>query len=88
LVKESVKEIRTLSYLLHPPLLEEHGLVSALSWYLEGFTRRSVIHVDVDVPPELGRLPAEVELTLFRIVQGKVSATFIATQGVRRLISG
>jgi signal transduction histidine kinase len=69
LVKESVKEIRTLSYLLHPPLLEERGLAPALSWYLEGFTRRSGIQVHVDVPPELGRLPADVELALFRIVQ-------------------
>jgi signal transduction histidine kinase len=58
-----------LSYLLHPPLLDELGLASALHWYLEGFTNRSKIKVDLDYPPNYERLPREVETALFRIVQ-------------------
>lgn len=69
LAEQTTSEIRTLSYLLHPPLLEEFGLAAALRWYADGFSRRSGISVDLDVDPELGRLPAEVELTVFRIVQ-------------------
>lgn len=69
LCNESLKGIRTLSYLLHPPLLDEAGLVSALRWYVEGFTRRSGIYVDLIVLQEIGRLPSEIETALFRIVQ-------------------
>ncbi len=63
------KEIRTLSYLLHPPLLDEAGLASALPWYVEGFSKRSGIQVDVELPKESSRLPEAVELVIFRIVQ-------------------
>ena len=63
------KEIRTLSYLLHPPLLDEAGLASALPWYVEGFSKRSGIKVDVELPKESSRLPEAVELVIFRIVQ-------------------
>jgi PAS domain S-box-containing protein len=63
------KEIRTLSYLLHPPLLDEAGLKSALRWYVEGFSERSQIKVDLELPDDLGRLPTEVELVVFRVVQ-------------------
>jgi PAS domain S-box-containing protein len=66
---ELSKEIRTLSYLLHPPLLDEVGLASALRWYVEGFSERSKIEVELDLPEELGRLPDELELVLFRVVQ-------------------
>jgi two-component system, NarL family, sensor kinase len=65
---ESLQEIRTLSYLLHPPLLDEAGLVSALQWYVQGFTKRSGIYVDLVAQP-MDRLPADVELAFFRIVQ-------------------
>jgi PAS domain S-box-containing protein len=65
---ESLQEIRTLSYLLHPPLLDEAGLVSALQWYVQGFTKRSGIYVDL-VAQSIERLRPEVELALFRIVQ-------------------
>ena len=67
--EQALQEIRTLSYLLHPPLLDHAGLVSALQWYVEGFTKRSGIHVDIITPGEIGRLPSEVETALFRIVQ-------------------
>ena len=69
LVEQSLREIRTLSYLLHPPLLDEAGLVSALRWYVEGFSKRSGIHVDLVTLPELERLPLETETALFRVVQ-------------------
>ena len=65
---ESLQEIRTLSYLLHPPLLDETGLVSALQWYVQGFTKRSGIYVELVVQP-IDRLAPDVELALFRIVQ-------------------
>ncbi len=62
-------EIRTLSYVLHPPLLDEAGLSSAARWFVDGFVRRSKIQVELDLPSELGRMPHDVELTLFRILQ-------------------
>ncbi len=63
------KEIRTLSYLLHPPLLDEAGLASALPWYVDGFSKRSGITVDLELPQGSNRLPEAVELVIFRIVQ-------------------
>jgi signal transduction histidine kinase len=63
------EEIRTLSYLLHPPLLDETGLSSALQWYVDGFSERSKIAVSLQVAKDFGRLPTDVETTLFRIVQ-------------------
>jgi two-component system NarL family sensor kinase len=68
-VRKMAEEIRTLSYLLHPPLLDESGLGSAVRWYAEGFQKRSAISVNVVTSPGLGRLPAEVETALFRVVQ-------------------
>jgi PAS domain S-box-containing protein len=69
LVEQVSNEIRTLSHLLHPPLLDEIGLLSALKWYIDGFSERSKIKVTADIPSDLGRLPRDVELSLFRIVQ-------------------
>ena len=68
LISEAAAEIRTVSYLLHPPMLDEVGLQSALKVYLEGFTERSkiVVAVDLDCPE---RLPQDYELSLFRIAQ-------------------
>jgi signal transduction histidine kinase len=63
------RQLRTMSYLLHPPLLDEVGLPSALRWYTEGFTERSGITVDLQMHPEFGRLAAVEEIALFRIVQ-------------------
>ena len=63
------KEIRTLSYLLHPPLLDEAGLRSALQWYAEGFSKRSGIVVDLELPADSERIPRALELVVFRIVQ-------------------
>lgn len=69
LIEEMTRQIRTMSYLLHPPLLDETGLRSALAWYVEGFSSRSNIKVSLQVPAEMGRLSPEMEITVFRIVQ-------------------
>ena len=69
LAEECVKEVRTISYLLYPPMLEEMGLKSAIPWYLEGFTRRCGIQVTFDACAEFGRLSRDTELALFRVLQ-------------------
>ena len=66
---DCIRELRTLSYLLHPPMLQERGLKSALSLYVDGFVRRSHIAVSLHIPDELDRLPENVETALFRVVQ-------------------
>ena len=66
--KQVGEEIRTLSYLLHPPLLDELGLASAAKWYAEGFERRTGIQLDVEIASFV-RMPPDVEVTLFRIIQ-------------------
>jgi signal transduction histidine kinase len=65
LVAELSQELRTISHLLHPPMLDEAGLESALQWYVEGFAARAKF----EMAPDLGRLPRELETTVFRIVQ-------------------
>jgi PAS domain S-box-containing protein len=69
LCEQSREEIRTLSYVLHPPMLDEAGLVSALKWYVEGFSARSGIKVDLTAEAAVGRLPIDIETDLFRVVQ-------------------
>ncbi len=69
LIQEVSREIRTISHLLHPPLLDEAGLASALRWYVEGFAKRSGIEVNLEIPEELGRLPNPAEIAMFRVVQ-------------------
>jgi signal transduction histidine kinase len=69
LVREMVTEVRTISHLLHPPLLDELGLASALRWYVGGFSQRSNIKVDLDMPEDFLRLTAEMETAIFRVVQ-------------------
>ena len=69
LLEEVARQIRTISYLLHPPLLDEAGLASALRWYVDGFAERSKIKVEVQIPEDLGRLPGDTELAIFRIIQ-------------------
>jgi len=69
LAEQSIAQVRTLSYLLHPPFLDETGLLSALRWYAAGFSERSGIEVDLDLPEKFERLPLDTETALFRIVQ-------------------
>ena len=69
LAEQSITEIRTLSYLLHPPFLDEAGLLSALRWYVAGFADRSGIKVELELPESFERPPLDTETALFRIVQ-------------------
>jgi signal transduction histidine kinase len=69
IVDKCLTETRTISHLLHPPLLDESGVGSAARWYAEGFARRSGIEVNLDLPEELMRLHPDVEIALFRAVQ-------------------
>jgi PAS domain S-box-containing protein len=69
LIQQASADIRTVSYLLHPPLLDEMGLSSALRWYIDGFAERSKMSVVLEMPPDLGRLPQDSELVLFRTAQ-------------------
>jgi len=69
IVRQMSDDIRTMSYLLHPPLLDEAGLAFAVKWYGEGFAQRSKIQVEMNIPDDFGRLPQEQEIALFRVVQ-------------------
>jgi len=69
MVREVLRSIRTMSHLLHPPLLDEAGLPAALQWYVDEFSERSGIEVDLRYPASPERLPNDLETTLFRIVQ-------------------
>jgi PAS domain S-box-containing protein len=69
LITQVAQEIRTISYLLHPPLLDEIGLASAITWYVDGFEERSKIGVHLDMPPNFERLSRDQEIALFRVVQ-------------------
>jgi PAS domain S-box-containing protein len=69
ILEKCLVETRTVSHLLHPPLLDEAGLASAIQWYAEGFSKRSGIHLDLNLQLNHARLPSEVEITLFRVLQ-------------------
>jgi signal transduction histidine kinase len=71
IIRQAEREVRTTCYLLHPPMLDEAGLPAAVRWYVEGFAKRSRIKVDIDIAAELSehRLPEDVEIALFRVVQ-------------------
>src|SRR5450755_846231 len=77
LVDRAIKQVRTISHLLHPPLLDEVGLVSALRWYLEGLSDRSGIKIRLEVnPPDIGRLKPDTETAIFRIIQEALTNMF------------
>jgi signal transduction histidine kinase len=69
LTSQVIKETRTLSYLLHPPLLDEAGLRDALHWFVGGFIERSGIQTELHISPAFSRLPRELEVAIFRIIQ-------------------
>jgi signal transduction histidine kinase len=73
LARRSLQEVRTFSYVLHPPMLEELGLFAALRLFVEGFTERSGIAVDLDLPDRPIRMPRDVETTIFRVIQESLS---------------
>ena len=77
IIDRAIQEVRTMSHLLHPPLLDEVGLLSALAWYVEGLTKRSGIDTFLDVqPPDFPRLTPEVETAIFRIIQEALTNVF------------
>jgi signal transduction histidine kinase len=69
LVEQCLRETRTIAYLLHPPLLDQMGLASALRWYVEGFAIRSGINMSLDITPHFAQLPSALETALYRVVQ-------------------
>ena len=69
ILEKSIAETRTLSHLLHPPLLDEAGFASAASWFVNGFSERSGIPVSLDLPPDMPRLSESIEIALFRVLQ-------------------
>jgi PAS domain S-box-containing protein len=77
IVDRAIQQVRTISHLLHPPLLDEVGLLSALAWFVDGLTKRSGIETSLDVQPaDFPRLAAEVETAVFRIVQEALTNVF------------
>jgi signal transduction histidine kinase len=91
LAERCLKEVRTLSYLLHPPMLDDVGLTTAISWYAGGFSERSGIPVKLDLPATSLRLPTRIELALFRVVQEALTNihrhSHSATAEIRLVIS-
>ena len=69
LLERSMREIRVISHLLHPPLLDEIGLQAVVPWYLNSFSERSGIHVELEMPADIAKLPDQVELAVFRVLQ-------------------
>jgi len=77
IIDRAIQQVRSMSHLLHPPLLDEVGLLSALQWYLEGITQRTGIETSFDIqPPEFPRLAAELETAIFRIIQEAMTNVF------------
>jgi len=69
ILEQCIAETRTISYLLHPPMLDDAGLMLAAKWYVEGFSERSGIKASLEISPELPRLAKAIELTIFRVLQ-------------------
>jgi len=85
LADECCRDVRMRAYLLHPPLLDERGLVSALRWFADGFTKRSGIHV-VMILGDIGRLPTPIETALYRVVQESLTNVHRHTSTTRVVI--
>src|SRR6202521_6226340 len=81
LVEQISREIRIISHLLHPPLLDVAGLASALRWYVDGFSERSKIKVELDIPDEFRRLSDEMEIAIFRMIQECLSNILFLSGG-------
>jgi len=86
LADQCIREVRTLSYLLHPPMLDEAGLEDAIRHYVEGFAARTGIEVKFQISPRFGRMPPDVELALFRVVQESLTNIQRHSQSLRAAI--
>src|SRR5438477_7586398 len=76
MIDDAIRQVRTISHLLHPPLLDEIGLLSALRWYTDGFAKRSGIEIKLEVPREFPRLGSEIETAIFKIAQESLTNVF------------
>jgi len=87
-IDRAIQEVRTMSHLLHPPLLDEVGLVSALRWYLDGLTKRSGIETSLEVDPSnFCRLPRDMETAVFRIIQEALTNVFRHSEASRAWVT-
>jgi PAS domain S-box-containing protein len=88
IIDRAIQQVRTMSHLLHPPLLDEVGLLSALAWYTDGLTKRSGIETSLDVHPrDFPRLTSELETAIFRIVQEALTNVFRHSEAHRAWIT-
>ena len=87
LLEECYSQTRTISYLLHPPLLDELGFASAAKWFIEGFSKRTGIQVTVDISKQAERLPRDLELVLFRILQETLTNIQRHSKSTRAMVS-
>jgi len=88
IIDRAIQQVRTLSHLLHPPLLDEVGLLSAITWYVDGLTERSGIQTSLEVQPrEFPRLAPELETAIFRIVQEALTNVFRHSEARRAWIT-
>jgi signal transduction histidine kinase len=87
LLEECYSQTRTISYLLHPPLLDELGFASAAKWFIEGFSKRTGIQVTVDISKQAERLPRDLELVLFRILQETLTNIQRHSKSTRAIVS-
>ncbi|HEY2121361.1 MAG TPA: response regulator [Candidatus Acidoferrum sp.] len=86
MMDQAIKQVRTISHLLHPPLLDEMGLLSALRWYTEGFQKRSGIETILQIPSEFPRLGPEVETAIFKIAQESLTNVFRHAEAQRATV--
>jgi signal transduction histidine kinase len=88
IIDHAIQQVRNISYLLHPPMLDEMGLHSALQWYVEGLSKRSGITISLDVRPnDFPRLASEVETAVFRIIQEALTNVFRHSGAHEALVS-
>lgn len=87
LADEALQEVRTTSYLLHPPLLDESGIAPAARWFVEGFARRSGIQVQCDIAENMARPPRDRELVLFRVLQESLTNVHRHSQASRASVT-
>ena len=86
MMDSAIEQVRTMSHLLHPPLLDEMGLLSALRWYTEGFAKRSGVETVLDVPKNFPRLESEIEMAIFKIVQESLTNVFRHAEAKRAVV--
>jgi signal transduction histidine kinase len=86
MMDSAIEQVRTMSHLLHPPLLDEMGLLSALRWYTEGFAKRSGVETVLDLPKNFPRLEPEIEMAIFKIVQESLTNVFRHAEAKRATV--